>query len=87
MSPEGIRKLLRQQPFRPFRLVMSSGKAYEVRHPETALVLRNDILVGVEIAADGMPAEFDICPLLHVASIEPFNLQDSIPSAGSGSMP
>jgi hypothetical protein len=62
------------------RLVMSSGKEYEVRHPEMAWVLRNDVLVGVDITDNGMPAEFDICPLLHVASIEPFNLQDSNPT-------
>lgn len=81
MSPDGIRRMLRQQPFKPFRLVMSSGKAYEVRHPEMAWVLRNDILVGVDITDNGMPAEFDICPLLHVASIEPFNLQDPSPTS------
>jgi hypothetical protein len=80
MSPDGIRKLLRQQPFKPFRLVMSSGREYEIRHPEMAMLLQNDILVGVDITDNGMPAEFDICPLLHVASIEPFNLQDSNPT-------
>jgi hypothetical protein len=80
MSPDGIRKLLRQQPFKPFRLVMSSGKEYEIRHPEMAMLLQNDILIGVDITDNGMPAEFDICPLLHVASIEPFNLQDSNPT-------
>ena len=80
MSPDGIRRLLRQQPFKPFRLVMSSGKEYEIRHPEMAMLLQNDILVGVDITDNGMPAEFDICPLLHVASIEPFNLQDSNPT-------
>jgi hypothetical protein len=80
MSPDGIRKLLRQQPFNPFRLVMSSGREYEIRHPEMAMLLQNDILVGVDITDNGMPAEFDICPLLHVASIEPFNLQDSNPT-------
>jgi len=80
MSPDGIRKLLRQQPFNPFRIVMSSGKEYEVRHPEMAMLLQNDILIGVDITDNGMPAEFDICPLLHVASIEPFNLQDSNPT-------
>lgn len=70
MSPQGIRQLLKEQPFRPFRLVMSSGKSYEVRHPEMAMLLKNEILVGTEIEDDGMPAEFDICPLLHVATIE-----------------
>jgi hypothetical protein len=80
MTPDGIRKLLRHQPFKPFRLVMSSGREYEIRHPEMAMLLQNDILVGVDITDNGMPAEFDICPLLHVASIEPFNLQDSNPT-------
>jgi hypothetical protein len=70
MTVEGCRNLLRQRPFRPFRLVMTSGKAYEVRHPEIAMLTRNDLLVGVDVAADGMPAEFDICPLFHIATVE-----------------
>jgi hypothetical protein len=70
MTTEAFRKLLKRQPFQPFRLVMSSGKSYDVRHPEMALVLRNDILVGVDVADDGLPADFDICPLFHVATVE-----------------
>ena len=54
MSPEGIRRILRQQPFTPFRLVMSSGKEYEVRDPEMAWVLRNDILVAADITDNEM---------------------------------
>jgi hypothetical protein len=68
-----FRELLRQQPFRPFRLVMSSGEAYEVRHPEMARVTKNDVLVGTDIADDGLPAEFRICPMFHVATVEPLN--------------
>ena len=71
MTTESFRTLLKQQPFRPFRLVMSSGESYEVRHPEMALLLKNDILVGTDVADDGMPAEFRICPLFHVATVEP----------------
>ncbi len=70
MTTDAYRNLLRRQPFQPFRLVMSSGKSYEVRHPEMAMVLKNDILIGVNIQ-DGEPSEFDICPLFHVASVEP----------------
>jgi hypothetical protein len=71
MTTESFRTLLKQQPFRPFRLVMSSGESYEVRHPAMALLLKNDILVGTDVADDGMPAEFRICPLFHVATVEP----------------
>jgi len=68
-----FRELLAQRPFRPFRLVMSSGKTYEVRHPELAWLTRSDILIGVGETDDGIPAEFRICSLLHVATIEPLN--------------
>jgi len=70
MTVESFRTLLRQRPFKPFRLVMTSGKTYEVRHPEMAMLTRNDLLVGTDVADDGMPAEFDICPLFHVATVE-----------------
>ena len=73
MTTTMFRDLLRQQPFRPFRVVMSSGEAYEVRHPEMAWVTHNDIFVGVNLAEGGLPVEARICPLLHVATVEPLN--------------
>jgi hypothetical protein len=49
---------------------MSSGESYEVRHPEMAMLTRTDVLVGVEEADDGVPAEFKICSRLRVSAIE-----------------
>jgi hypothetical protein len=80
MTTTGFRELLRRQPFKPFRLVMSSGESYAVRHHEMAWVTKNDILVGTDLADDGMPAEFKICPLFHVAKVEPLSTD-----AGTGS--
>ena len=71
MSLQTFRELLANRPFRPFRLVMSSGLHYEVRHPEMALLTRTSILVGIDVADDGVPAEFKICSLLHVTAVEP----------------
>jgi hypothetical protein len=71
MTVQTFRKLLAQRPFRPFRIVMSSGQTYEVRHPEMALLTRTDLLVGVGETEEGVPAEFRICSLLHVTAIEP----------------
>jgi hypothetical protein len=73
MTVQTFRELLNQRPFRPFRLIMSSGESYEVRHPEMALLTRTSILIGTEVADDGVPAEFRICSLLHVATIEPLS--------------
>jgi hypothetical protein len=71
MTVQTFRDLLKQQPFKPFRLVMSSGQSYDVRHPEMALLTRTSILVGIDDSEDGIPAEFKICSLLHVTAVEP----------------
>jgi hypothetical protein len=71
MTVQTFRDLLTKQPFKPFRLVMSSGQTYEVRHPEMALLTRSDMLVGIGEIDEGVPADFKICSLLHVTAVEP----------------
>ncbi len=73
MTVQTFRDLLTQRPFKPFRVVMSSGQSYDVRHPEMAFLTRSDLLVGIDDADDGVPADFKICSLLHVTAIEPLN--------------
>ena len=74
MTVQTCRELLTQRPFKAFRIVMSSGQSYEVRHPEMAWLTRTDLLVGVNESEEGVPGEFRICSLLHVATVEPLNL-------------
>lgn len=76
MTVQTFRDLLTKQPFHPFRLVMSSGQSYDVRHPEMAMLTRIDILVGVGNTKEGVPASFKICSLLPVTAIEPLELAD-----------
>src|SRR6478735_7393937 len=83
MTLQTFRELMTQQPFKPFRLVMSSGQTYEVRHPEMAWLTRTSILVGIDIADDGVPAEFKICSLLHVTAVEPLSPAAAGPSSTS----
>lgn len=71
MTVQTFRELLAKRPFQPFRLEMSSGEKYDVRHPEMAMLTKSDILVGIGDTDEGVPAEFKICSLLHVTSIEP----------------
>jgi hypothetical protein len=73
VTVQTFRELLGKRPFQPFRLVMSSGQSYEVRHPEMALLTRSDMLVGVGETDEGVPAEFRICSLLHVTTVEPIS--------------
>jgi hypothetical protein len=70
MTVQTFRNLLTARPFKPFRIIMSSGQSYEVRHPEMAFVTKSDIVVGIDVE-DEVPAEFKICSLLHVTAVEP----------------
>ena len=71
MTVQTFREMLTRRPFQPVKVTLSSGQSYEIRHPETALLTRTDLLIGVDVADDGVPAEFRILSLLHVTAIEP----------------
>lgn len=71
MSAAILKDLLSRRPFEPFRVRLSSGDAYEVRHPEMALLLRNGIYVAVPNGGDELPEQAVWCSLLHVAAVEP----------------
>jgi hypothetical protein len=75
MRPEDILELLRTAPFEPFRLHLSAGTAYEVRHPDMVIVERSKLIVAVpdRRGPDG-PAEKTVrCALLHITRTEPLN--------------
>ncbi|MEM9110461.1 MAG: hypothetical protein AAGC72_10605 [Planctomycetota bacterium] len=74
MTIQAFRDLLAERPFKPFRVVMSSGEKHEVRHPEMAFLSKTSLYVGTELE-DGIPAEFRICSLLHVTTVEPIEGQ------------
>ena len=55
MTLQTFREMLTRRPFRPVKLTLSSGQAYEIRHPEMALLTRSSILIGTDLADDGVP--------------------------------
>ncbi|MGD0769398.1 MAG: hypothetical protein ABSB42_14540 [Tepidisphaeraceae bacterium] len=71
MTIQTFREVLSRRPFHPVKITLSSGQSYEIRHPEMAMLTRTDLLIGVDVAEDGVPAEFKILSLLHVTAIEP----------------
>lgn len=71
MTVQTFREMFSRRPFQPVQLTLSSGQAFEIRHPEMAMLTRTSILIGTDVAEDGVPAEFKMVPLLRVASMEP----------------
>jgi hypothetical protein len=71
MSADQLRALLNARPFLAFRVVMSSGQSYEIRHPEMALLTRNALVVAQPSnGADNLPEYAAVCAVPHVASAE-----------------
>jgi hypothetical protein len=69
MHPDDLIAALRRQPFVPFRLHVSDGAAYDIRHPEQVLVTRRAAHVGV--GGDGpIPDHAVIVALVHVSRLE-----------------
>ena len=73
MRPEDIDHRLRERPFVPFRLCMSDGKSFEVRHPEMAIVSRRIVALAVHRPRARMPETVTWCDPMHVIRIEPLD--------------
>ena len=75
MTVQTFREMLARRPFQPVKVTLSSGQSYEIQHPEMVLLTRTSLLLGTDVAEDGVPAEFKIISLLHVTAIEPLATQ------------
>ncbi len=72
MSPEELRGTLRQQPFEPFRVVLTDGASYDIRHPDLLWVGQRAAYVGLT----GQPGQTYFersvkVDLLHLTQIIP----------------
>jgi hypothetical protein len=70
-TAEEIQTRLRQQPFRPVRIVVSEGLHFDIYHPEMVFVGRRDLSIGTPDPAsptiyDGMTR----VALVHVVALE-----------------
>jgi hypothetical protein len=75
MRPEDILELLRTRPFEPFKMHISDGSTYEIRHPDMAIVQRSKITVAVPgpEGPDGPAERIVNCALIHITRTEVLN--------------
>jgi len=70
MAPEELRETLKHQPFEPFRIVLTDGKGYDIRHPDLLLVGKRTAVVG--LMGNGHAPFFDRTvkvDLLHISRL------------------
>jgi hypothetical protein len=72
MRPDAFRELLRQTPFRPFRVYISDGATYDVAHPEAARVSGMTLIVDVKPSGFASPTgERTVSiSLIHITRVE-----------------
>ena len=79
MAPEEIATALRRQPFVPFRMTLTEGSTYEVRHPELCMIGRRSAIIGTT-SRDDPDRLFDrsvTLDLLHIVKLEPLETAGS----------
>ncbi len=80
MRAEEIAQLLRRRPFQPFRLHVTTGQTYDIRHPEFIIVQRQSAEVGLDPdPRTGVVDRVEYLSLLHIVRIE--NLDAPVPPA------
>lgn len=63
-----LRDLVRQSPFKPFRLHLSDGKDLRVPHPDFALITADYLVVANELPG-GVPGDINLIPYEHIVRV------------------
>jgi hypothetical protein len=85
MRVQEIREALGRQPFRPFRIVLTDGGSFEVRHPELCMIGLGSMIIGLppEHPTADQAIAYDrhvVVDWSHITRIEP----ERTPVTGNG---
>jgi len=71
MTQADLQTAARRQPFRPFRVVLTTGTTYDIRHPDLIMVGRRSAAIGITNDPTGTSYDriFQV-DLFHVVGIE-----------------
>jgi hypothetical protein len=70
MRDKSVLSYVKAVPFRPFRIIMNSGKTYDVRHPESIAVGRDTFIYYHRQQPDQPFDHVDMVSLPLVESVE-----------------
>ena len=76
MQRDTLREWLKRQPFQPFRVFLSDGRTFDVRHPRTNLLAQTFIKIGIPEPNSTDPWICDyteFVPLTQITKVEPLS--------------
>jgi hypothetical protein len=84
--PTELLRFLQQKPFVPFRLHVTGGTIYDVRHPDLVIATIRFVAIGYpDPEHQGMALTVDIVNMSHIIRIEPITTaQAPAPVSSSG---
>ena len=69
-----VLEILEKQPFEPFRICMTDGRTYDVKHPDLCIPSRRTVYVGVpDPRLRRTVVRMDQCAYAHIVRFEPIN--------------
>ena len=88
MRRYGLIEAIRSSPFRPFRLHVSDGGTFDIRHPEMLMVTRHSAVIGMQEDHGAQHERNDypvidrytVVDLLHVTRLEQLSQPGSRPT-------
>ena len=81
MHPDEIFAAIRRRPFVPFRLHVSDGSSYVLRHPDSILVTRNAVILALPGDVNVIAERAVTIAPIHVTRLEEL---EQAPVSGNG---
>ncbi|HZV36483.1 MAG TPA: hypothetical protein VFB72_18040 [Verrucomicrobiae bacterium] len=69
-NAQDIRDRIQAHPFKPFRIVLSDGRHFDVPNHDAAFLKRNAVQVALDLDNQGLASRFIDCAIIHITSIE-----------------
>jgi hypothetical protein len=73
MPPEDLAQFLDREPFQRFRICLTDGTLFDIRHPEMVLLGRRSAVIGITNGEGPRPMyeRYVNISLLHITRLEP----------------
>jgi hypothetical protein len=65
-----LRERMQGNPFRPFRIHTSDGKAYDITNHDMMFIKRNGVEIALDLDANAVAERFAKVALLHITALE-----------------
>ena len=85
MTREELQETVHRRPFQPFRVVLTTGDAYDIRHPDLIMVGRRSVVIGITNQPESTVYDRSFTvDLLHVVGIQTLPAQASAANGPAG---